>query len=77
MSGKWIEEPPTEPGWYKAVYYDDDFERRPEVYIVYVNSRLMVRGIIDGYDYLPVSDIRYTHWWSYPETLPPLPSENA
>jgi hypothetical protein len=70
----WTKEPPTEPGWYKAVYFDDDFEREPEVLFLYVTHQLLVYDLIST-GYLLVSDVRFTHWWSQPEELPPLPRD--
>jgi hypothetical protein len=72
--GHWTKEPPTEPGWYKAVYTSGVVlvsvisDKDSEYGLFYVNPQ-------NGFTY-PVSKATLiTYWWSCPEILPPLPGE--
>ena len=60
--GNWTKDLPTEPGWYKAIDEDDH-----EIQFVKITERdfrdIRASQIFDF----------YTHWWSQPEVLPPLP----
>lgn len=73
----WTREPPTEPGTYKVV---DMREHDPEICYQVVTKKDLLLFAHTIECMCPrcsswMSDGVFTHWWSEPERLPPLPEE--